>query len=395
MVGGPVPADGGDDTERDADQDRDQCGENRELRRRRRVRCEVLPDGLVILERLAQVAVQQVRQVAPVLDRNRLVEPVALLERLYRRRIGRRLLTEIGGDRVAGHDLGECERDERDAEAEQDERRRAPEEKAGEGRSRDARESHGQCSIVTPPCRSTGSVRCACRALVGRAPAPARLARGRGRASLWPCLSTPVPCSDRRAMSLVAESVEARDVRVHIRGVKAVDGVDLTLRRGEILGVIGPNGAGKTTLVNVLAGFQRATTGRIVLNGEDITTWEPSEIARAGLVRTFQDVRLFSRLTVFENVEAGAVSNGASGRQARASAGELLARLRLEPRRRPDGRRAASRRAAAPRDRPRARGSPLLPPARRARRRPRRGRVGRRSSPRSRRSGTPSRSACS
>ena len=119
-------------------------------------------------------------------------------------------------------------------------------------------------------------------------------------------------------------------MRVHLRGVKAVDGVDLTLRRGEILGVIGPNGAGKTTLVNVLAGFQRATAGRIVLNGDDITTWEPSEIARAGLVRTFQDVRLFSRLTVLENVEAGAVSNGASGRQARGLGRQLLARLRLE-----------------------------------------------------------------
>jgi ABC-type branched-subunit amino acid transport system ATPase component len=127
-------------------------------------------------------------------------------------------------------------------------------------------------------------------------------------------------------------SLEAHDVRVHIRGVKAVDGVDLALRRGQILGLIGPNGAGKTTLVNVLAGFQRATAGRVVLDGEDITTWEPSEIARAGLVRTFQDVRLFAGLTVFENVEAAAVLRGASRRLARAVSGELLARLGLERR---------------------------------------------------------------
>ena len=93
------------------------------------------------------------------------------------------------------------------------------------------------------------------------------------------------------------------------------------MRQGEILGLIGPNGAGKTTLVNVLAGFQRATTGRVVLSGEDITTWEPSEIARAGLVRTFQDVRLFAGLTVFENVEAAAVSAGLSRRRARALSG--------------------------------------------------------------------------
>jgi ABC-type branched-subunit amino acid transport system ATPase component len=88
-----------------------------------------------------------------------------------------------------------------------------------------------------------------------------------------------------------AEALEAYDVRVHIRGVKAVDGVDLLLERGRILGLIGPNGAGKTTLVNVLAGFQRAKSGRVVLGDDDISTWEPSEIARAGLVRTFQDVR--------------------------------------------------------------------------------------------------------
>jgi ABC-type branched-subunit amino acid transport system ATPase component len=109
--------------------------------------------------------------------------------------------------------------------------------------------------------------------------------------------------------------------------VKAVDGVDLTLRRGQILGLIGPNGAGKTTLVNALAGFQRATTGRVLLAGEDITTWEPSEIARAGLVRTFQDVRLFTGLTVFENVEAAAVSTGVSRRQARSLSWSILARL--------------------------------------------------------------------
>jgi branched-chain amino acid transport system ATP-binding protein len=129
-----------------------------------------------------------------------------------------------------------------------------------------------------------------------------------------------------------AETLEAQGIRVHIRGVKAVDGVDLRLRQGRILGLIGPNGAGKTTLVNVLAGFQRATAGRVVLTGMDITTWEPSEIARAGLVRTFQDARLFPGLTVFENVEAAAVATGSSRRSARAATGQLLAHLRLEER---------------------------------------------------------------
>ena len=132
--------------------------------------------------------------------------------------------------------------------------------------------------------------------------------------------------------ALAAECLEAREIKVHIRAVKAVDGVDLTLERGRILGLIGPNGAGKTTLVNVLAGFQRATGGRVVLGGEDITTWEPSEIARAGVVRTFQDVRLFTALTVFENVEAAAVSTGATRREARALSWEILERVGLEQR---------------------------------------------------------------
>jgi branched-chain amino acid transport system ATP-binding protein len=135
------------------------------------------------------------------------------------------------------------------------------------------------------------------------------------------------------APSGVGGLLEAREIRVHIRGVRALDGVDLELRPAEILGLIGPNGAGKTTLVNVLSGFQRATTGSVALAGEEITTWTTAEIARAGLVRTFQDVRLFSGLTVFENVEAAAVTDGASRREARELAGELLARLGLEARR--------------------------------------------------------------
>jgi len=131
---------------------------------------------------------------------------------------------------------------------------------------------------------------------------------------------------------VAAGTLEARDVRVHIRGVRAVDGVDLTLRDGEILGLIGPNGAGKTTLVNALSGFQRVTTGVVVLDGRDITTWPEAGIARAGLVRTFQDVRLFPGLTSFENVEVAALSVAASRRRARSVATELLARVQLEHR---------------------------------------------------------------
>ena len=126
--------------------------------------------------------------------------------------------------------------------------------------------------------------------------------------------------------------LQALAVRVHFQGVKALDGVDLAVQQGEILGLIGPNGAGKTTLVNVLSGFEHPTTGAVVFNGRDITTWGPAAIARAGLARTFQGARLFAGLTVFENVEVAAVSGGASRRDARALAWELLADLQLEQR---------------------------------------------------------------
>jgi branched-chain amino acid transport system ATP-binding protein len=127
-----------------------------------------------------------------------------------------------------------------------------------------------------------------------------------------------------------AGRLEARAIRVHFQGVKAIDGVDLSVDQGEILGLIGPNGAGKTTLVNVLTRFQRATTGTVAVNGRDITTWGPAEIARGGVVRTFQAARLFGGLTVFENVEVAAVSAGASRRHARALTWELLAEMQIE-----------------------------------------------------------------
>lgn len=127
-------------------------------------------------------------------------------------------------------------------------------------------------------------------------------------------------------------ALEAEDVRVHFEGVKAVDGVDLVLPEGEILGLIGPNGAGKTTLVNVLSGYQSPTTGEIRLAGAAVTGWPPRRLARAGLARTFQNVRLFGGLTAFENVEVAALSTGMSRGEARRSAQEFLERMHLADR---------------------------------------------------------------
>ncbi len=124
--------------------------------------------------------------------------------------------------------------------------------------------------------------------------------------------------------------LEARDLRVHFGGVHAVDGVDLVLRKGEILGLIGPNGAGKTTLVNALSGFQKPTAGTVFMNGRDVTGWDPPRLARIGLTRTFQSVRLFPDLTVLENVELGGVGVGMRRAAARTWARELLERLELD-----------------------------------------------------------------
>jgi ABC-type branched-subunit amino acid transport system ATPase component len=125
------------------------------------------------------------------------------------------------------------------------------------------------------------------------------------------------------------EMLVAEDIRVHFEGVKAVDGVDLTLEQGQIMGLIGPNGAGKTTFMNAVSHFVPRTTGKVILGGRDVTSWPPHRLAAAGLVRTFQDVATFPELTVFENVELGALGAGLSRSKARARAWTLLDSLGL------------------------------------------------------------------
>ena len=103
----------------------------------------------------------------------------------------------------------------------------------------------------------------------------------------------------------------------------------LELRRGEVVGLIGPNGAGKTTLVNVMTGFDEPTAGTVELEGRDITGWRPHRRGRAGLARTFQHSHSFGNLSVRENVEVAALGVGASPREARRRAGDLLELLGL------------------------------------------------------------------
>ncbi len=109
------------------------------------------------------------------------------------------------------------------------------------------------------------------------------------------------------------------------KGLRAIDNVSLTVNAGEIVGLIGPNGAGKTTLVNVVTGMYPATAGRVHLDGRDITRVAPNRIAQLGVARTFQIVQPFPRMTVGENIAAGALFSGGarSLADARARAREL------------------------------------------------------------------------
>jgi len=109
-------------------------------------------------------------------------------------------------------------------------------------------------------------------------------------------------------------------------GIQAVDDVSFALKEGEIVALIGPNGAGKTTLVNLITGVVRPSEGHIRFQGEDITGQRPFEAARRGMARTFQIVQPFPRMSVLENVAAGALFGGAhaSVADAMASAREQL-----------------------------------------------------------------------
>jgi branched-chain amino acid transport system ATP-binding protein len=117
-------------------------------------------------------------------------------------------------------------------------------------------------------------------------------------------------------------------------GLRALHAVSLKLEQGEILGLIGPNGSGKTTLINVITGFLKPTYGRVRVGGVDITGWAPDRIAHMGLARTFQTIKLFSGLSVLENVEVAGVSVGLARREARRHAYQVLDSLgaaRLAP----------------------------------------------------------------
>jgi len=124
-------------------------------------------------------------------------------------------------------------------------------------------------------------------------------------------------------------ALHANAVTVRFGGLTAVSDVTLRLDKGEVLGLIGPNGAGKTTLVNVLSGFQRPAAGSILVGETDCARLQRHDFAGAGIVRTFQAVRLFKGLTVSENVEVGYVAAGLGRFAARRRAKDILGELGL------------------------------------------------------------------
>jgi len=108
--------------------------------------------------------------------------------------------------------------------------------------------------------------------------------------------------------------LEITGLRRHFGGVLAVDGVDVTVRQGEILSIIGPNGAGKTTLFNLVTGLIPPDSGEVLFAGQRIAGMAPDRIAELGIARTYQNQRVFANLTVRENVLLGAHRRLASAR---------------------------------------------------------------------------------
>ena len=112
-----------------------------------------------------------------------------------------------------------------------------------------------------------------------------------------------VPGSEQISAAVIQLSVES--VSKRFGGVTAIDSVGVDIPKGRIVSIIGPNGAGKTTLLNMVSGFYKPDSGRIVLENRDITKKRPSDIAALGVARTFQNIALFGGLSVLDNLMLG------------------------------------------------------------------------------------------
>jgi ABC-type branched-subunit amino acid transport system ATPase component len=130
---------------------------------------------------------------------------------------------------------------------------------------------------------------------------------------------------DRITTDKACEILRTEDLRKRFDGTRAVDGVSVAIRRASIVSLIGPNGAGKTTLFNVLTGFVDTDTGKVIFEGRDVTHTEAFRRSRLGMGRTFQEMRLITRLSAVENVWLGLANQ-----KGETAAGALLGLFRRE-----------------------------------------------------------------
>jgi len=147
--------------------------------------------------------------------------------------------------------------------------------------------------------------------------------------SQMPARATNIAPLPRAPVSTGADLLVLRDIGISFGGLRALDGIDLTLPEGGLYGIIGPNGAGKTTLFNVINGFLASDSGAITFAGEAITGLRPNQVCRRGVGRTFQVVRAFPRMSVLENVIVGAFIRAPTDAVARDMALAALDRVGL------------------------------------------------------------------
>ncbi|MDY3890361.1 MAG: ABC transporter ATP-binding protein [Bacilli bacterium] len=103
--------------------------------------------------------------------------------------------------------------------------------------------------------------------------------------------------------------IKAENLGISFRGLKAVQNLNLEIRKNQLYGLIGPNGAGKTTAFNIITGVYKPTTGKYYLCGEDVTGLSQQEICKKGIARTFQNIRLYNNMSVIQNVMVGMANN--------------------------------------------------------------------------------------
>jgi branched-chain amino acid transport system permease protein len=136
----------------------------------------------------------------------------------------------------------------------------------------------------------------------GLVPEYSRLGRRRRPVAPPPDMSGAVVIARGGADGNGTTALVAQGLGKHFGGIRAAEALSLTLSRGRVTALVGPNGAGKTTVFNLLTGFLTSETGTVTLDGRDVTRLPPWRTVRAGLARSFQDVRLFERMTVLDNV---------------------------------------------------------------------------------------------